>query len=116
MPFRKGSKAPDGANGRPTTGGRPEGGYGSAGAPAKAQKMSAQKGKPQGGGKGKAALKPAGGFGTHGKPYTKKQLMSESRQSNRDYAGDNMSCLDAKVPTDKRKLFNMPRGNFKGGA
>ena len=48
--FKRGSKAPKGVGSRPATGAVPEGGYGSGPVPGRAQKTSAIKSKPEGGG------------------------------------------------------------------
>lgn len=106
--FKKGPMTPDACNGKPNTGAQPKGGYGSAGAPSKAQKMGGKKGeglrmktKPN---------KPMGGFGTHGKPMEKKQQI---RQPMGDYACDGMATPKTPIPKDQKTgRFNLPKGKF----
>lgn len=106
--FKKGPKTPDACNGRPSTGARPEGGYGAAGAPGKAQKYSGKKGdllrmkSP--------AHKPAGGYGTHGKPRSKSSKVTQPLGT---YAGDNMPEPKTPIPKDQKTgRFNLPKGKF----
>ena len=116
--FKRGSKAPNGANGKPSTDAVPEGGYGSGGVPGKAQKTSASKSKPSGGRKGTPARKPSGGYGTYGKPNagtvpkggtgsgTGKQRMGS-------YANDGMAEPKTSIPSDQvAGRFNLPKGKF----
>lgn len=111
MVFKKGSKTPKATNGRPATGGQPEGGYGSGGTPGRAQKMSAQRG--DGLRMTSPARKPKGGYGTHGKPMEKKPKV---KQGMGRYAGDNMSWPKATLDKLKKsKLFNLPRVKITGG-
>jgi hypothetical protein len=108
--FNRGSKTPNGANGKPSTDAVPEGGYGSYGAPSKAQKMSAKKDKPSGGRGNVPARKPSGGYGTHGKPSSR---ASTSKQGMSDYASDGMAEPKTPIPSDQKKgRFNLPRGKF----
>lgn len=108
--FKRGSKAPSGANSKPMTGGVPKGGYGSHGTPHKAMRTSAIKSKPSGGHKGTPAHKPKGGHGTYGKPNPK---APKSQQSLRDYASDNMATPKTPIPKDQNTgRFNMPKGKF----
>lgn len=110
MLFNRGSKAPNGANGKPMTGGVPEGGYGSGGAPSKARANPKKGTKPSGSGKGVAAHKPSGGYGTHGKPSSK---ASKSKQNMGDYANDGMSWPETFTPKgDKTGRKVLPKGKF----
>lgn len=115
--FKRGSKAPNGANGKPSTDPAPEGGYGSGGVPGKAQKTSAIKSKPSGSGKKSAALKPAGGYGTYGKVspkgYSKSQKPSTCKREMGGYANDGMAEPKCAIPSDQKKgRFNLPKGKF----
>ena len=107
--FNKGPKTPDACNGKPMTGARPEGGYGSAGAPSKAQKMSAKRGGKEGRMTAKAN-KPMGGYGTHGKPMSKKPKITQPMG---DYASDGMATPNTPIPKDQKTgRFNLPKGKF----
>ena len=115
--FKRGSKAPNGANGKPSTGAVPEGGYGSGGVPGKAQKMSTPKNMPSGSGKKGAAHKPAGSYGTYGKVspkgYSKSANPSTCKKPMGSYANDGMAEPKCSVPSDQTKgRFNLPKGKF----
>ncbi len=112
MLFKRGPKTPCGAHKKPATGASPKGGYGSGGTPHKAQKVSAVKNKPSGGRKNTPANKPSGGYGTYGKPSPKKPTVTQPMGK---YASDGMATPKTGIPTDKRKLYNMPKGKFTGG-
>jgi hypothetical protein len=121
MLFKRGSKAPNGANGKPSTGAVPEGGYGSGGVPGKAQKTSTPKNAPAGkhGSYGTPrGSKPSGKYGTYGKPNagtvpkggtgsgTGKVRMGS-------YANDGMAEPKTPIPSDQKTgRFNLPRGKF----
>jgi hypothetical protein len=118
MLFKRGSKAPNGANGKPSVAAGPEGGYGSGGVPGKAQKEGTPKKMPSGKGKTSAALKPSGGHGTYGKPSagtvpkggtgsgTGKMKMGS-------YANDGMAEPKSSIPSDQKAgRFNLPKGKF----
>jgi hypothetical protein len=107
--FKRGSKAPSGANSKPATGAVPRGGYGSGGAPGKAQKTTAIKSKPAGGKKGAKAHKPVGGYGARSKPG--KMKVNKPMVAMGTYAADNMATPKSPIP-GKSKLFNMPKGKF----
>jgi hypothetical protein len=112
--FKKGPKNPSGANGKPPQAAVPEGGYGSGGVPHKAQRTSAVKVKPGGGGGtyGKApAYKPKSGYGTYGKPPRQKQSSCEQRCG--EYASDGMAEPKSPIPKDQKSgRFNLPKGKF----
>jgi len=114
--FNRGSKAPNGANGKPSTGGVPEGGYGSGGVPGKAQKKSTPKNMPSGSGKKSAALKPSGGYGTYGKVSPRgysKSPPSTCKKEMGSYANDGMAWPECPIPSDQKKgRFNLPKGKF----
>lgn len=114
--FKRGPKNADGFDGKPMTGGQPEGGYGSAGAPSRAQRYSAKKGKPSGsyGSAGMpAANKPSGGHGSYGKPKGKKSLMSKGQQPMGSYGSDGMAEPKTPIPADQATgRFNLPKGKF----
>ena len=115
--FKRGSKAPNGANGKPSTAPAPDGGYGSGGVPGKAQKETAIKSKPSGGRKGAPALKPAGGYGTYGKVssggYSKSAKPSTCKKPMGSYANDGMAEPKCAIPSDQKKgRFNLPKGKF----
>ena len=118
MLFKRGSKAPTGANGKPSTGAVPDGGYGSGGVPGKAQKMSAKKGKPSGGRKGTPAHKPSGGYGSYGKPNSSVVPKGSTgsgtgKQRMGSYANDGMAEPKTPIPSDQKAgRFNLPRGKF----
>lgn len=108
MVFKSGPKTPKGSDGKPSTGAQPEGGYGSYGAPSKAQKTNGKKGdclrmtSP--------SLKPSGGYGTHGKPSPKKPKVTQPMGG---YAADGMAEPKTSIPSDQVKgRFNLPRGKF----
>lgn len=108
MVFKTGPKTPKGSDGKPVTGGQPEGGYGSYGAPGKAQKTNGKRGdclrmtSP--------ALKPKGGYGTHGRPMEKKPKV---RQPLGSYADDGMATPKTPIPSDQKTgRFNLPKGKF----
>lgn len=100
-------------NRKPKTGGRPDGGYGSAPAPGKAQHGLPAKSKPSGGygSAGKtAANKPKGGYGTHGKPSSKKSTVTQPMGS---YGYDGMPTPKTPIPKDQKTgRFNLPKGKF----
>lgn len=116
--FKSGSKTPSGANGKPSTGAVPEGGYGSYGVPSKAQKTSIAANKPSGSGKKGPALKPSGGHGTYGKPSAgtvpKGGTGSGSgKQRMGSYANDGMAEPKTPIPSDQKTgRFNLPKGKF----
>ncbi len=111
MIFKRGPKTPNGANGKPSTGAQPKGGYGSGRTPHKAQKTSAPRGDQLR--MKSAANKPKGGYGARGAPKPK---ASKVDQKMGEYAADGMSWPDATLDKlKKRKLFNMPKGKFTGG-
>ena len=106
--FNRGPKTPCGAKSKPSTGAQPEGGYGSAGAPGKAQKTSGKKGDCLR--MTSAALKPAGGYGTHGSPSPKKPKVNQGMGG---YAADGMAEPKSPIPSDQVKgRFNLPKGKF----
>ena len=106
--FNRGSKTPNGFNGRPSTGAQPEGGYGAAGAPGKAQKTNGKKGDCLR--MTSAALKPSGGYGTHGRPSSKKPKVNQALGS---YGADGMATPTTTIPSDQVKgRFNLPKGKF----
>lgn len=107
MLFNRGSKTPNAANGKPSTGGQPDGGYGSYGAPSRAQKMSTDKGSMR---YSTPALKPSGGYGTHGMPMEKNPKV---KQKMGDYCKDGMATPKTPIPSDQVKgRFNLPKGKF----
>lgn len=118
--FKRGSKAPNGANGKPSTDPAPEGGYGSGGVPGKAQKTSIAKNAPAGkhGSYGTPrGSKPSGGYGTYGKVspkgYSKSAKPSTCKKPMGSYANDGMAEPKCAIPSDQKKgRFNLPRGKF----
>jgi hypothetical protein len=115
--FKKGPKNPSGANGKPPNTAVPEGGYGSGGVPHKAQRTSAVKVKPSGGGKA-PAYKPKSGYGTYGNPgasrgYSKSGSPSTCEQRAGNYASDGMAEPKSPIPSDQKTgRFNLPKGKF----
>ena len=106
--FNRGPKTPNAADGKPSTGAQPEGGYGSGGAPGKAQKMNGKRGDCLR--MKSAALKPSGGYGTHGKPSPKKPKINQAMGG---YCADGMAEPKTSIPSDQVKgRFNLPRGKF----
>lgn len=106
--IKHGPKTPDACCGKPATGARPEGGYGSAGAPSRAQKMSGKKG--DGLRMTSPARKPMGGYAGRGKPMSKP---SKVTQPMGDYASDDMAEPKTPIPKDQaRGRFNLPKGKF----
>jgi hypothetical protein len=106
--FKSGPKTPNACDGKPPTGARPEGGYGSAGAPGKAQKLSGKKG--DGLRMKSAPMKPKGGYGPRGKPKTKAPKVTQRMGY---YAKDGMPTPKSPIPSDQvAGRFNLPKGKF----
>lgn len=99
----------------------PGGGYGSYGSPGRAQKTSSEKRAPSGGYGSYGpceAYKPEGTYGSYGKHPSRessKAKVTPGHAFTEKYLSGKVALPEAlrvKIPTNKSKLFNLPKGKF----